>query len=204
MLADLVHGLRHLRCAPTTRALLVTNSAFLLANAGLTALLVPFAVTRFGGSVQVGYLLSALGLGFLLGAPVSRPLIDRFPARTTLAVGQALVAGAFFLMFNATSLPVALTAAVLLGMPAVTVMVATHTWLQRATPKPLLGRVSAAFLTVEAAANMAGALAAPVMSAWTGLAPALNAACALTLLSALLTVCLMTRGGNPDPVGAAE
>lgn len=205
VLSDLVQGLRHLRRAPATRALLATNSAYLLANTGLTALLVPFAVTRLGGSVQVGYLLSALGLGFLLGAPASRTLIDRFTARTTLAVCQALVAGAFFVMFNATSLPVALTAAILLGIPAVTVMVATHTWLQRATPKPLLGRVSSAFLTVEAAANMAGALAAPAMSAWTGLAPALNAACALALSSALITLCLMPRGsrGHPGDVSAA-
>ncbi|MFI6740548.1 MFS transporter [Nonomuraea sp. NPDC050451] len=85
VLADLIQGLRHLRQAATTRALLATNSVYLLANAALTALLIPFAVTHLGESVQVGYLLSALGLGFLLGAPVSRRLVDRFSARTTLA-----------------------------------------------------------------------------------------------------------------------
>ncbi|MEV4571571.1 MFS transporter [Nonomuraea sp. NPDC049419] len=197
VLADLAQGLRHLRQAPATRALLATNSAYLLANAALTALLIPFAVTRLGGSVQVGYLLSALGLGFLVGAPISRRLVDRLSPRTTLAVSQTFVAGAFFLMFNAATLPVALTAAVLLGIPGVTVMVATHTWLQRATPKKLLGRVSSAFVTVEAAANMAGALAGPALSTLTGLTPALNAACALAFVSALITLALMPRNVAP-------
>ncbi|MEQ4725664.1 MFS transporter [Nonomuraea sp. B19D2] len=196
VLADLIQGLRHLRQAATTRALLATNSVYLLANAALTALLIPFAVTHLGESVQVGYLLSALGLGFLLGAPVGRRLVDRFSARTTLALSQALVAGAFFLMFNAASLPVALIAAVLLGMPGVTVLVATHTWLQRATPKTLLGRVSSAFLTAEAAASMAGAIAGPAISKLTSLPLALDAACTLTLLSALLALCLMPRGSQ--------
>lgn len=196
-LADLAQGLRHLRRAPATRALLATNSAYLLANAALTALLIPFAVTRLGGSVQVGYLLSALGLGFLVGAPISRRIVDRLSPRTTLAVSQTLVAGAFFLMFNAATLPVALTAAVLLGIPGVTVVVATHTWLQRATPRELLGRVSSAFVTVEAAANMAGALAGPALSTVTGLTPALNAACALAFVSALITLALMPRNVTP-------
>lgn len=192
-LADLVQGMRHLRQAAATRALLVTNSVYLLANAALTALLIPFAVTHLGGSVQVGYLLSALGLGFLVGAPISRGLVDRLSARATLALSQALVGCVFFLMFNAVSLPVALTAAVLLGVPGVTVLVATHTWLQRATPEALLGRVSSAFITVEAAAGLVGAFAGPAISELTSLPLALNAACAITLLSALLTLCLMPR-----------
>ncbi|MEV4803087.1 hypothetical protein AB0K18_24020 [Nonomuraea sp. NPDC049421] len=101
-------------------------------------------------------------------------------------------------MFNAATLPVALTAAVLLGIPGVTVVVATHTWLQRATPRQLLGRVSSAFVTVEAAANMAGALAGPALSTLTGLTPALNAACALAFVSALITLALMPRSVTPE------
>ncbi|WP_433412551.1 MFS transporter [Microtetraspora malaysiensis] len=203
VLTDLIKGLRHLRQAAATRALLAANSAYLLANAALTALLIPFGVTRLGESVQVGYLLSALGLGFLLGAPISRRLVDHFTPRTIIALSQSLVAGAFFLMFNAASLPVALTAAVLLGVPGVTVLVAIQTWLQRATPKELLGRVSSAFVTVEAAASMAGAFAGPTLSELISLPLALNAACAVTLLSALLTLCLMPRGDHPPAAVAA-
>ncbi|TDD36787.1 MFS transporter [Nonomuraea terrae] len=193
VLDEIRHGLRYVRRAAATRGLLVANSVYLLANAALTALLVPFGVTQLGGSVQVGYLLSALGLGFLAGAPVSRRLADRGAARTTVAAGQVLVAGAFALLFNSTALPVALAAAFLLGLPAVTVLVSVHTWVQRTTPEGLLGRVSAAFLTLEAVATMLGALAGPAVSEASGLRVALNAACVVALLSAPLTLWLVPR-----------
>ncbi|MFC4014288.1 MFS transporter [Nonomuraea purpurea] len=193
VLADLRDGLGHLRRTAVARGLLVANGVYLLANSALTALLVPFGVTRLGGSLQVGYLLSALGLGYLIGAPISRWVAGRFGVRTAVAAGQVLVAAAFALMFNAGSLPVALVAAVLLGVPGVSVLVAVQTWLQRNTPEELLGRVSAAFLTVEAAVTLAGALAGPALSEFSGLPVALNTACAVTLLSALITFWLVPR-----------
>ncbi|TDC02093.1 MFS transporter [Nonomuraea longispora] len=193
VLAGIGLGLRHVRHAAATRGLLATNSLYLLANAALTALLVPFGVTRLGGSVEVGYLLSALGLGFLVGAPLSRRLADRHSARTTVAAGQALVAAAFALLFNSTAPPVALVAAVLLGLPAVTVLVSVQTWVQRTTPEGLLGRVSSAFLTLEAAATMVGAFAGPAVSEVFGMPAALNAACVVALLSAPLTLWLVPR-----------
>ncbi|MEV0616325.1 MFS transporter [Nonomuraea sp. NPDC050404] len=188
---ELGQGLRLVLRGPATRALLATNAVYLLANAALTALLIPFGVATFGGTTGVGYLLSALGLGFVVGAPVSRRLVDRFAPRPTIATAQALVGGAFLLMFNATSLPVAMTAAFLLGLPGVTVLVAVLTHVQRAAPGEYLGRVTAAFLTVEAAANLIGALAGPALSELAGLPVALNAACAVTFLSALVTLILV-------------
>ncbi|MBF8191769.1 MFS transporter [Nonomuraea sp. K274] len=193
VLADIRQGLRHVGRAAATRGLLAANSVYLLANAAFTALLIPFGVTQFGGSVQVGYLLSALGLGLLAGAPVSRRLADRDATRATVAASQALVAVAFALLFNSTSLPVALAAAFLLGLPAVTVTVSVFTWVQRTTPEGLLGRVSAAFLTLEAAATMLGAFAGPAVSEAFGMPAALNAACVVTLLSVPLTLWLVPR-----------
>ncbi|MFB4262959.1 hypothetical protein [Nonomuraea sp. GTA35] len=67
---------------------------YLPANAALTALLVPFGVATFGGSAEVGHLLSAPGLDFLLGAPASRRLVDRFAPRRVIATAQALVGAA--------------------------------------------------------------------------------------------------------------
>ncbi|GAA2213736.1 MFS transporter [Nonomuraea monospora] len=190
-------GLRTVWRAPATRALLAADGVYLLANAALTALLIPFGVARLGGSAEVGYLLSALGLGFLLGAPVSRRLVDRFAPRRVISVAQALVGAAFLLLFNSTSLPAALAAAALLGLPGVTVLVAIQTYVQRATPGHLLGRVTAVFLTVEAAATMTGAFAGPALSELSGLPVALNAACAVTLLSSLVTLCLVPPPSRP-------
>ncbi|TYB50630.1 MFS transporter [Nonomuraea sp. PA05] len=190
-------GLRTVWQAPATRGLLAADGVYLLANAALTALLIPFGVARLGGSTEVGYLLSALGLGFLLGAPVSRRLVDRFAPRRVISIAQALAGVAFLLLFNSTTLPAALAAAALLGLPGVTVLVAIQTYVQRATPGRLLGRVTAAFLTVEAAATMTGAFAGPALSELSGLPVALNAACAVTLLSSLVTLCLVPPSSRP-------
>ncbi|NJP95589.1 MFS transporter, partial [Nonomuraea sp. FMUSA5-5] len=168
-----------------------------VANAALTALLIPFGVATLGRSAEVGYLLSAPGLGFLLGAPVSRRLVDRCAPRRLIATAQALVGAAFLVMFTSTSLPAALAAAVLLGLPGVTVLVAVQTYVQRATPGHLLGRVTAAFLTVEAAVTLIGAFLGPALSELSGLPVALNAACAVTLLSSLVTLLLLPPSQRP-------
>lgn len=181
--------------APATRALLVVNGVYLLANAALTALLVPFAISRLGGSTEVGYLLSALGAGFLLGAPIIRHV--RLSLRSAVSGGMALVAAAFFALFNAPSLPFALVAAALVGIPGVGVLVTVQTWVQRSTPGERLGRVSAVFLTVEAAVTLLGALAGPLLGQIAGLPFALNAACTLTLIAAALSLRLPRRVRSP-------
>jgi hypothetical protein len=50
---------------------------FLTANASPSAVLITFGVLRLGGSEHTGLLLTCLGAGFLLGAPLTRALLDR-------------------------------------------------------------------------------------------------------------------------------
>ncbi|MFI6316332.1 MFS transporter [Nonomuraea sp. NPDC050556] len=190
-----------LQQAPATRVLLVVNGVYLLANAALTALLVPFAISRLDGSTGVGYLLSALGAGFLLGAPIIRHV--QLSLRAAVSGGMALVAAAFFALFNAPSLLLALIAATLVGIPGVGVLVTVQTWVQRSTPGEILGRVSAVFLTVEAAVALLGALTGPLLAEGAGLTVALNAACTLTLGAAALALRLPRRASTPWTAGNA-
>ena len=74
---DLIEGTRVLRAQPAARVLLPVTVIFLAANASLSAVLIPFGVQRLGGSEHTGLLLSCLGAGFLLGAPVIRAFLDR-------------------------------------------------------------------------------------------------------------------------------
>src|SRR2546430_4085287 len=62
---DLVHGARVLRRQPVARALLPVTVIFLAANAGLSAVLIPFGIQRLGGSEYTGFLLAGLVAGFL-------------------------------------------------------------------------------------------------------------------------------------------
>jgi MFS family permease len=183
---DLAEGARALRAQPTARALLPVMAIFLLANASLSALLISFGIQRLGGSAQTGLLLSFLGVGFLLGAPVVRVLLDRTQPRLLLATSLTATACACFLLFTSSSLAGALPAATVVGMTGSMALVIQSTTLQRVIPNAALGRVSAVFLTSEAAATLAGSFVGPFLAQAAGLTAAASAASLITLGSAAL------------------
>ena len=81
---DLAEGMRALREQPVARALLPVTVTFLTANASLSAVLIAFGIQRLGGTGHTGLMLSCLGAGFLVGAPVTRALLDRTQPRNLL------------------------------------------------------------------------------------------------------------------------
>jgi predicted MFS family arabinose efflux permease len=197
---DLRAGLGILAGSPAARALLPVTVIFLAANASLTAVLIPFGIQRLGGSRPTGFLFAALGVGFLLGAPALRFLLDRWPARTFLAVTLAASAASYWLLWQSASLTAALPAAVAVGMSGSMSLVITQVTMQRVIPNAALGRVSAVFLTGEAAATLAGAVIGPLLAqslGMTGLAAIVSLA---TLAAAVLAFTLIpARSAAPAP-----
>ncbi|MET8757602.1 MFS transporter [Lentzea sp. NPDC004782] len=199
--AQLREGLTFLRAERPAAWLLVVVTVFFAANASLSALLVPFGVRVLGGSVQTGLVMSALGAGFLIGAPLVRRLFDRTPPAYLL--GGALVATgvAFVLLFLSRSPAAALPAAVLIGVFGSSALVTAQTALQRATPNAVLGRVSAVQFTGEAVATLLGAIAGPAIAQAASLDFAACLACAVTVLSGLMAVALLPKTrAVPTPV----
>jgi predicted MFS family arabinose efflux permease len=197
---DLRAGLGILARSPAARALLPVTVIFLAANASLTAVLIPFGIQRLGGSRPTGFLFAALGVGFLLGAPALRFLLDRWPARTFLAVTLAASAASYWLLWQSASLTAALPAAVAVGMSGSMSLVITQVTMQRVIPNAALGRVSAVFLTGEAAATLAGAVIGPLLAqslGMTGLAAIVSLA---TMAAAVLAFTLIpARSAAPAP-----
>jgi len=183
---DLIEGGRALLAQPAGRALLPVTVAFLAANASLSAVLIPFGVQRLGGSEQTGFLLSCLGAGFLVGAPVIRVLLDRSQPRHLLAATLTATAAGYYVLFTSSSLATALPAAAAVGMAGSMSLVVPQTLIQRVIPDTVLGRVSAVFLTSEAAATLTGAVAGPFLAQAACLAAAAIAASLLTLSAAAL------------------
>jgi predicted MFS family arabinose efflux permease len=183
---DLAEGARALRAQPAVRALLPVTVIFLTANASLSAVLIPFGIGRLGGGEHTGFLLSCLGAGFLLGAPVIRALLDRTEARNLLTASLAATAGGYLLLFTASSLDTALPAAVAIGLSGSMTLVICQTTTQRVIPNAMLGRVSAVFLTVEAAATLVGAVAGPLLAQAAHLTAVATTASLLTLGAAAL------------------
>jgi MFS family permease len=190
---DLIEGTRVLRAQPVARPLLPVTVIFLTANALLSAVLIPFGVRQLGGSEHTGLLLSCLGAGFLLGAPVTGALLDRAQPRNLLTASLTVNAGAYFLLFTSSSLATALPAAVAVGMCGSITLVIQRTTLQRVIPDAVLGRVSAVFLTGAAAAALVGSVAGPFLAQAAHLAAAATAAGLLTLSAAALALRTVPR-----------
>jgi MFS family permease len=190
---DLAEGLRVLRRQPVARALLPVTVTWLAANASLSAVLIPFGVHRLGGSEHTGFLLSGLGVGFLIGAPVIRALLDRVQPGSLLAASMTGSAAAYLLLFTSSSLATALPAAVAVGMFGSMSLVIPQTAMQRVIPNAALGRVSAVFLTGEAAATLLGAAAGPFLAQAAGLTGVAFVASLVTLAAAVLAGCAVPR-----------
>ena len=184
---DLAEGARVLRGQPVARALLPVTVIFLAANAALSAMLIPLGIRRLGGGENTGFVLSALGVGFLLAAPLLRALLDRAPPRLLLTATLAATAAGQFVLFTSASLVTALPAAVAIGTFGSMSEVIPQTALQRVIPNAVLGRISAVFLTGEAAVGLLGAVAGPFLAQAIHLTGLAVAASLVTLSAAALT-----------------
>jgi predicted MFS family arabinose efflux permease len=181
-------GLRYIAGHRVLRGVLLGQTIFLTANAGLTALLVPFTVERLHApGYVVGYLISGLGAGYLIGAALSTRALTWLSIRDLLAVTQLGTAAAFFALFNAPNVPIAIGAAVLIGLPGSILLITAQTTIQRTTPQPVLGRVGALFFAGDSLALLIGALAAPAVTTILALPLTLNLVAAAAVLAAVLT-----------------
>ena len=183
---DLIDGARALLGHPAPRSLLPVTALFLTGNASLSAVLIPFGVRRLGGSEHTGYLLFALGAGVLLSGPVLRAALPRVPVRRLLTVCLAGDAAMYLVLFTSSSLAVALPSAAAIGLLGTVCQVAPLTAVQRVVPDAVLGRVSAAFVTAEAVASLAGAVSGPLLAQAVGLSGIAIAASAITVGAAAL------------------
>jgi len=200
VIGDLVEGMHALRNQPVARAVLPVTMIFLAANASLSAVLIPLGEQRLGGSEHTGFLLLGLGAGYLLGAPAIRLLLDRVPPRDLLTGSLIATAGAFFGLFTSSSLATALPAAAAVGMFGSMSLVIPLTTMQRTIPNAALGRVGAVFLTGEAAATLAGAIAGPFLAQAAHLTGAAVVASLVTVAAGVLTFCIVPTRSNDSAI----
>lgn len=121
-----------------------------------------------GGDRQLGVLLSALGIGGLIGAAGSFGLVGGRLVRS-FAIANALWGVPIALLALWQSRVGAFVLIALIGVANTLVDVSSLTLLQRSLPEQVLGRVFGIFESVTYGATVAGALLAPVFVAWLGL-----------------------------------
>ncbi|WP_169739844.1 MFS transporter [Actinospica robiniae] len=154
-------------------------------NSTLTVLLVPYMSEELGaGGRTLGVLFAFFGLGFVIGAPLSRVLGARVPARLLLP-GSFLALGlAFLATFNLHSVVADAALFTLIGIPAICAFVTVDTSVQAATPDHALGRVSASYFTVQAGSTIVGGFGGAALGGALGVVWAMNLATAFVLAAA--------------------
>ncbi len=178
------------------------TALFLLGNGALTALLIPYIATDLRGDAKrVGILLSALGAGYLLSAYVGRKICASPHLRASLISLIAGIVIAFAGFFNSRSFPAALVFIGLAGMPGGAFLMLEQTLVQRLAPDDIIGRISAAYLTIENSATLLGALLASLLEHAIGITTTLNSAIAVIAAGGALAILTPRAGtsGNHAP-----
>ncbi|MFD7690744.1 MFS transporter [Streptomyces sp. NPDC059781] len=148
-------GARHLWAHPVLRPLVSAGGATMLC-AGLSGALVYAVVDALGHSpAYAGVLYAVQGAGSVAVGLLSGPALRRLGERRFAAYGIAVLAVAVALRAVPDDLLAwVCSAAIGAGLPAV--LIATLTAVQRGTPAPLLGRVTATANTLVFTPNVLG------------------------------------------------
>lgn len=169
------------------------TALFMIGNGGLTAVLVPYVSARLHGSATtVGVLLSGLGAGYLLSAYPGRKLCASPRLRPTLLGLLAGIAATFAVFFNTRSTEVALIALSLAGLPSGAFLMLEQTLVQRIAADDVIGRISAAYSTIENGATLIGALLASLIVHQLGLTTTANTAIVIITAGCLLAPLIPT------------
>ncbi|WP_267716382.1 MFS transporter [Streptomyces sp. CoH17] len=191
-------GARYLWGHPGLRPLVLAGGVTMLCAGvgGATLYAVVDALDR--SPAYAGVLYAVQGAGSVAVGILSGPALRRLGARRFGAAGIALFAVAVAVRaVPSEALAWASGAAAGVGLPAV--LIAALTAVQRETPGPLLGRVSATANSLVFAPNVLGLAVGAALVELTGLRLLLPAVGAVLLATALALASARRPGGRPTP-----
>ena len=108
------------------------------------------------GAQQFGWILTARGIGGVLGGIVVARFGSRIRPKNLMAYGMAGTGILLFIMLQFPILPIILVAGVAVGLPVMAWMIAGQTWLQVHTEDQYRGRVFGAFEAYSAVMGLMG------------------------------------------------
>ncbi|MFG1891683.1 MFS transporter [Micromonospora sp. NPDC049051] len=201
-------GLAFLFRHSVLRATLLVSSLFLLANAALNVLLVPYVLDVLGGDASdVGVLMAALGGGFLASAYVGNILSRSGLLRLSFTGCLAAITLCFAGLFLIHHFVAALVFIALAGLPGGALLMLVQVQVQRQTPDRQLGRVGSAFSAAEMAATVVGASAGSVAGQHLPLTTTVWLVIGVLAGSAVLAAALLPTRPGPaaaEPEATAE
>jgi MFS family permease len=208
-IAEAVEGQTWLWRQPLVRAITLT---ILINNGGGNvsfAVFILYFVTQVGVTpAQLGLIFAISGLSSLVGARISRPLVERGWLGPVMAVGAGLVvlgqSGALIAAYapHQYAFAILMAFSVVVGCSLMVYNVNQQSIRQAVTPDRMLGRVQSGIFVLVAAAQVVGSLLGGAIGQAAGLRTAIAVGVVITLTSALPSIFspLRTLRGVPTPV----
>ncbi len=194
MVQGLKEGLHFIRGHRMVSALLALT-AIVSIFVGPYAVLMPiFARDILGvGPAGLGYLMSAVGIGALIGAVTLSSLGDFQAKGKLLLVGNLTCCAALILFASSRLMPLSLGLLVVGGWGIMTTLVLTNTLIQTSVPDHLRGRVLSAYTLMFLGMAPLGSLQAGVLANWLGAPAAVSIGAVICAAAALLLGTRFTR-----------
>lgn len=129
----------------------------LIGDSIMGVLLVVFVQDIVGaGAQEFGWVLTARGVGGVIGGLFIARVGPRYQPQNLLAFGMAGAGALLLFMLQIPTLPVIFTIVILVGFPVMALMIAGQTWLQVHSQDQYRGRVFGAFETYGAIMGLLG------------------------------------------------
>ena len=191
---ELVAGLKVIKESRVLTAAFIVIGIALFGDAIMSAVMVVFAQDVMGlGADGFGWVLTARGVGGLLGGLVIAQLGQRF-SMTQLVAGGLMLSGFLVLIIvNFPTLYVAVPLMILAGIPLIAWIVSLQTIFQQATADEYRGRVFGAFGTVSALLMAVGALLAGGITDVVGSAILMSVASLIYIFAGILGWVLLNK-----------
>jgi predicted MFS family arabinose efflux permease len=187
-------GMKLVRNSRVLSAVFIVIGVGLFGDAILSALLVPFVQDVVGvGAVEFGWMMTARGLGGLIGGLLLAQVGSRISPSKLLTGGMLFSGFIILFLVNVPVYWVALVGLAVAGIPAVAWMVSIQTLLQSATDEAYLGRIFGAFGTTTTLLMLFGSLLGGGMGDLIGVPILLNAASLFYVLGGVIAVFLLVR-----------
>ncbi len=196
--AEIAEGLHWLASHRLLRSLAIAGGLINLATFGVVAIFVLYARDVLGVSgTAYGLLLSAVGLGGLVGATIAPTTIRHLGPGAAIRVGLGLGAVAALVMSASASVPVVVIASLGFGVMLTFWNVAVITIRQRLVPDELRGRVMSVYRLLSWGSQPIGALAGGVIASLLSLQAVFVIAAVTYAVMALVSLRIL--GGRAMP-----
>jgi MFS family permease len=187
-------GMKLVRNNKVLSAVFIVIGIGLFGDAIISALLVPFVQDVVNvGAVEFGWMMTARGLGGIIGGLLLAQIGSRISPKKLLTYGMIISGALIIAIVNFPQYWLVLAGFALVGIPAVAWMVSIQTILQSATDEAYLGRIFGAFGTTTTLLMLFGSILGGGLGDLIGPLLLINVAGLCYVIGGILAIFLLVR-----------